>query len=176
MAKLPADVRLLLDKIYDEEIETVRTKRRLLLGRMYLFAYPNPKTEAKLPWFDALPLVILFGANKKYLWGINVHHIPWTYRVNFVKKLMARLESGKRLTYRDVKNAWQSARVPNAFAYLAYRTYLVSLIPTNLKMFDHENWKPVTTKVLQKYEKKSDKYIYQEINNALKQQRRKSKP
>jgi hypothetical protein len=181
-SKIPLNVRDSLDRLYDTDVPTIKKGSRLTLGNMYLFAYPNPKWKQKLPWWDMLPLIILLGVHDGYVHGINVHHIPWSYRIKFVREVMERKAKRKRLLYKDIKRAWNAAKIPAAYAYLAYRTYIYDLIPTNFKMFDYEDWKPVTTKVLQSYAKgggknatSSDAQIYKEIQRRLNAQKKKVK-
>ena len=52
-------------------------------GKMYLFHYPNPKTEKTLPYYDEFPLIILVDVQQKGMTGINLHYLPVEIRQRF---------------------------------------------------------------------------------------------
>lgn len=174
MAKLPKEVQVLLDKIYDEDIETVRATRKLQLGRLYLWGY-DPKFKKSLPVYDVLPLGILLSYNAKYFWMINIHYIPYLRRIQFMRIIMEELKSGKKLKYKTIKKAWMSAQIPMAYARLAFRCYLISHVKTNLKMFDYDNYAPVVKNVLPIFKKQSKATVYKNIERELSKHRKKLK-
>jgi hypothetical protein len=165
MAKFPKQVESLLEKLYDTEIQTVASASRLKFGRIYLFGY-IPKTRADLPYWDALPLIMLLGWGKGEILGINLHYIPWAQRINFTKKIMA-AGKNRRVKYSDIKKAFESSRIPGALAYLSIRKYLIRNVRTKIKVFDNETWEPVVKNVLPRFQKKQDKFIYSELRKKL---------
>lgn len=177
---LPKEVEYLIDKLYEEEPSEKRARsssRRLRpkIGNLYLFYYPDPKTKSKLPYFDALPLVLLFTADSKYLQGVNIHVIPYTWRINFIKAIMRTQNRKGRVDYADIRDAWNEAKIPKAMAYLAWRKYLVSRIKSNMKEFDHTNYLPVTRNVLGDFKKASADFILSDIHRLVKEKRAKIK-
>ena len=56
-------------------------------GRMYLFKY-DPKLRDKLPYWDTYPLVFPFRKLKDGFIGLNMHYLPYQYRIQLLDKLM----------------------------------------------------------------------------------------
>ena len=69
-------LKLNTDKYYKQS-KLDRT-RRYLEGRMYNFFY-DPKTEAKLPYYDRFPLTIIVAMRPDRMLGINLHYIQPRY-------------------------------------------------------------------------------------------------
>jgi hypothetical protein len=173
LAKLPKQVTSLLDRLYDEDIPTIKKSKRLKLGNLYLFGY-DAKTKAKLPYWDMLPLVVLFGYKAPYMIGVNAHYIPFTFRVQLLKELNKKMANGNRLKYKDIQRAWKAARIPKGYYYLAIRKYLISHIQTNIKVFEGEdNWAPVAAKVLPKFKKKSNSQVIKDIQRQFREHKAK---
>lgn len=169
MSRLPKNVTSLLNRLYDEDIPTIKKSKKLKLGNLYLFGYNNPKTKSSLPYYDVIPLVVLFGWNSSTMVGINAHYIPYTYRIQLLTELNKRMANNSRLRYSQIKAAWKAARIPKAYYYLAIRRYLVNRISTNVKVFEGEdNWKPVVAKVLPKFKKKTNSYVIRDIQKQMK--------
>ena len=176
MAGLPKSISFLIDKLYDNKVVTkgIDDLSRRDLGSLILFGYYDPKTKEKLSFWDLIPLLLVFGFNGNYLWGLNIHYIPYTYRLNFIGYLYnKRYKENKFLTWNDIKMAWKGAKIPMAYAYFSYRLYLIPRISTNIKSFGELDWKPVTVNVLPKFKKMADAAIYSYIYQQIKRKRKK---
>ena len=167
MPELPKEVSNLLGKLYDNNIETVTKSKRLVYGNIYLFGY-LPKMKSELPYWDALPMIMLLDRGGGSILGINLHYIPWINRMQFVKRVMA---VGRRIRYEDIKKAWNSAKIPGAFAYLSIRRYLLPHIKTNIKVFGKDNWEPAVKNIMPKFKKAKDQAIYAEMRKQLRAQK-----
>jgi len=67
--------------------EAFRKDRRFMLGRLYCFYY-DPKTKADLPYYDKFPMVLALEKYDDGFLGLNLHYLPYRYRVAFLTKLM----------------------------------------------------------------------------------------
>jgi hypothetical protein len=90
--------------------ETPRYNNRFMLGKMYCFFY-DPKGKADLPYYDKFPMIIALEKYPDGFLGLNLHYLPFKYRVAFLTKLMefASLDSNNdvkrlRVTY-DILSA-----------------------------------------------------------------------
>ena len=102
-SKLDADilskqsVTWILDKIRDirnpSQIgrELLSDKSRhttnIKLGRLYCFYY-DPKTKDDLPYYDRFPLILVLDKYADGFLGLNLHYLPYRYRVAFLNKLL----------------------------------------------------------------------------------------
>ena len=167
--KLPKEINILIDELTDNDHESVKSSSKLQFGKLFLWAY-SAKYASRLDVWDKLPLVIFLGFDGKLIHGINLHYIPFLKRIQFMKMLQGQ---GNKIKYKDIKKAWQSAKLPVAYARLAYRCYLPSHIQSNIKIFeDHEDQMRIVKNVLPIFEKKSRTQVARDIEKALSKQRK----
>ena len=153
-----------MDKIYsNEDIETVKRGKRLLLGKLYMYVY-DPKYKDTLPYYDILALIVLTSFKPPYINGFNIHYIPFLNRLQFMKSVMQKLKNGKKLKYKDIKRAWQKAKLPERLVKYAYRTYLISHIRSNIKVFDYDDYYPIVKETSGKFKKLQDAAIFRDIH------------
>jgi len=164
--KLPQPVEKLLDTLYDEKIKEYKTLRKIRPGMLLLYGY-DAKYKDTLKYWDALPVMLLMYMDGKHIAGLNLHYIPWTYRINFAKYLFE--EQKGHITWKGIKRAWRKAKIPGAYAYYAYRKYLISHIRTSIKVFNKETYLPVVKNVLPEFKKMEDAMIYADIRRRLKE-------
>ena len=95
-----------------EGLDKLRKKHYtgLVHGRIYFFGY-DAKYKDKLPYFDRFPLSIIIDISKDHILGLNLHYLPFKYRLIFIEKLEDFLTNPKNdekeryaLTYGLVKN------------------------------------------------------------------------
>lgn len=60
---------------------------RLTPGRLYMFYY-DPKYKDTLPYYDTFPLVFPYKKDKDGFMGLNMHYLPYYYRVQLMTRLM----------------------------------------------------------------------------------------
>lgn len=159
---LPQEVQNLIDIINDESslpVKTLKSPRQIKLGSMLLFGY-DPKWKKELPFYDILPIVIPIAKYGDRFLGWNIHYCPFTWRVSLAKELMKRISWRKRLTYADVKDAFESARTPLGFLQMTVRCYLYSHIRSNVKEFDKLNYELAVKEVMPRFKKKTEEQIY----------------
>lgn len=174
---LAKNIRQIISSLRGEKKPKVYKKNasKLLRGALYLYRYSNPKYKKVLPYYDARPLVILLEFNATHFLGINCHFIPWTYRVQFVKKVIQRIRYKNRIKYSDIKRAAESVRMPQVYAYFAIRKYIRSRIGSDLYKFDFENWRLATMDIQPNFKKAEDTEIYREMNKKVRNLRKQKK-
>ncbi len=57
------------------------------LGKLYCFYY-DPKGKESLPYYDRFPMVLAIEKNKDEFLGLNLHYLPFNYRLAFLGKLL----------------------------------------------------------------------------------------
>ena len=95
--------------------EAMRYDKRFMLGKMYCFFY-DPKGKDDLPYYDKFPMIIALEKYNDGFLGLNLHYLPYKYRVAFLTKLMdfASFDGNNdvkrlRITY-DILNASRRIR------------------------------------------------------------------
>lgn len=56
-------------------------------GKLYFYMY-NAKHKDTLPYWDKFPLVFPFRAVKNGFYGLNMHYLPYEYRIKILNKLI----------------------------------------------------------------------------------------
>ena len=63
-------------------------------GRMSMFYY-DPKTKAKMPYYDIFPLVLPIDAFRGGFIGLNMHYLPYPIRYRLIDRLQAYASNDK---------------------------------------------------------------------------------
>ena len=77
-------------------------------GRLNMFFY-DPKTKARLPYYDVFPLVLPLESIKGGFLGLNFHYLPYILRFRLLERLQKFADGGMKSTtkfeanYDDVK-------------------------------------------------------------------------
>lgn len=66
--------------------EQEKTKT-IVPGKLYMFMY-DPKNKATLPYYDTFPLVFPYQKAPGGFMGLNMHYLPYYYRVQLMTRLM----------------------------------------------------------------------------------------
>lgn len=67
--------------------ERSRQTSSIKIGKMYSFYY-DPKTKGVLPYYDLFPLVLVLETYPDGFLGLNLHYLPYQYRISFLNKLL----------------------------------------------------------------------------------------
>jgi len=67
--------------------EDFRKSKKFMLGKLYCFFY-DPKGKDDLPYYDKFPMVLVLERYPDGFLGLNLHYLPYKYRVAFLTKLM----------------------------------------------------------------------------------------
>jgi len=57
------------------------------LGKLYCFYY-DPKGKESLPYYDRFPMVLAIEKYNDGFLGLNLHYLPFNYRLAFLSKLL----------------------------------------------------------------------------------------
>lgn len=152
-----------------------KSSSKLLRGALYLFRYSNPKYKKVLPYYDARPLIVMLEYNNTHFLGISTGFLPWTYKIQFVKKIIKRLKYKNRIRYSDIKRAAESIRMPEVYAFFAVRKYIRSRIGSNLYQFSYDNWREATMNIPPNFKKAEDGRILRDMHQKVKNLRKQKK-
>lgn len=122
------------------------------IGRMFLFYY-DPKTKAKLPYYDAFPLILLVDMHDDGFTGLNLHYVHPLVRIKILEALvknvslthletdfLQRTVESKQIAmnYRILKESAQYPMVKPCF-----KKYLSSHVRSNFMYIDPTEWPKV---------------------------------
>ena len=147
--------------------QIVREKSRftttIKLGRLYCFAY-DPKTKDDLPYYDIFPMVLVLEKYSDGFLGLNLHYLPYNYRVAFLNKLLkyAILDEEDnpqrlRITY-DILSASKRFKEFNP----CIKRYLYGHVQSRILTIHPNEWEIATLLPLQQFKKAQPKTVRQE--------------
>jgi hypothetical protein len=67
--------------------ERFRQVDNFRLGKLYCFYY-DPKGKESLPYYDRFPMVLAIEKYNDGFLGLNLHYLPFNYRLAFLGKLL----------------------------------------------------------------------------------------
>ena len=143
--------------------ETYRQTPGFRLGGMYCFYY-DPKTKDKLDYYDRFPMVLVLDRYSDGFLGLNLHYLPFQYRIAFLGKLMKFADlndAGElerlRVTY-DILTASKSLK---AFKPCLKR-YLTGHIQSKILAIQSNEWDIAAFLPIQQFKKASAGKVWQE--------------
>jgi hypothetical protein len=143
--------------------ETYRQTAGFRVGGMYCFYY-DPKTKDKLEYYDRFPMVLALEQYSDGFLGLNLHYLPFQYRVAFLGKLMHFAEMGAngeiqrlRVTY-DILTA--SKRLKEFKPCL--KRYLTGHIQSKILAIQSNEWDIAAFLPIQQFKKASAAKVWQE--------------
>lgn len=110
---------------------------RFEVGKMYLFKY-NPKHKKTLPYYDMLPLIIVFKIGNDRFWGLNLHYLAPNLRIQLLKQLYqyAVIKDDEitrfNISYDEIKN--------NNIFKPCIKEYLYSHVTSRIALIKEEEW------------------------------------
>lgn len=114
---------------------------KIFPGRMYLFLY-DPKTKEELPYYDKFPLVIPWRRTPGGFIGLNLHYLPYFYRVQLLQRLMIYKTNNKMDESTRLKFTWQL--IDGVARYRAakpcVKQYLYSHMKSQFRRIQVEDW------------------------------------
>jgi hypothetical protein len=118
-----------------------QNRARIQPGELYLFHY-DAKHQDTLPYWDMYPLVFPFRRMPDGFIGLNMHYLPYAYRVRLLDRLMS-FKSNKHLTdTTKLKFQWETISGVSKFkiAEPCVHRYLTSHVQSPFKKIGAEYW------------------------------------
>lgn len=138
-----------------------------MIGHMFLFNY-DAKFKYELPYWDTYPLVLPFNIKGDRFWGLNLHYLPYEYRLQLLGGLSKLITDSKISEQQKFQISWQilesTARMnlvkPCVHSYLMTGNHIQS----NLMMIKSEEWFNAILMPLERFESRDrnaskEKYI-----------------
>ena len=138
------------------------------LGSMYLFFY-DPKTKEELPYYDTVPLVIIFKKAPGGFLGLNLHYLSPMLRMKLLGKLLEVTNDKNLSETTKFQLRWKlldnAARFPGVHACV--KRYLKSNINSRLLKINPLDWKKSIMLPIDNFEKASRQTIFNKSRDYL---------
>lgn len=143
--------------------EKSRQTTKFKLGQLYCFYY-DPKGKEDLPYYDIFPMVLVLDRYEDGFLGLNLHYLPYRYRVAFLKKLFDYAVLDKddeikrlRVTY-DILTTSRRLREFQP----CLKRYLFGHIKSRLLTIQPSEWEVATLLPLQQFRKAKPNKVWQD--------------
>ena len=145
-----------------------RFANRASLGGMYFFFY-DPKTKAKLPYYDRFPLIFKVGQSRGSFDGINMHYLPYRLRARLMDALYEtannkRYDESTRLQLNY--NVLRAATKYKEFKP-TYKKYLTSNVRSRFIEINASEWDIALFLPVERFEKASKNTVWRDSRNAI---------
>ena len=145
-----------------------RFANRALLGGMYFFFY-DPKTKAKLPYYDRFPLIFKVGQSRGSFDGINMHYLPYRLRARLMDALYETSNNKRydestrlKLNYNVLKAATKYKEFKPT-----YKKYLTSNVRSRFIEINASEWDIALFLPVERFEKASKNTVWRDSRNAV---------
>ena len=145
-----------------------RFANRASLGGMYFFFY-DPKTKAKLPYYDRFPLIFKVGQSRGSFDGINMHYLPYRLRARLMDALYETSNNKRydestrlKLNYNVLKAATKYKEFKPT-----YKKYLTSQVRSRFIEINASEWDIALFLPVERFEKASKNTVWRDSRNAI---------
>jgi hypothetical protein len=143
--------------------ENFRKTTNYKIGKLYFFYY-DPKGKNELPYYDRFPLVLILDKHPDGFLGLNLHYLPYRYRVAFLNKLRQYAVLNQddeiqrlRITY-DILNASKRLREFRP----CIKKYLHGHLMSKLLTIQPNEWEVASLLPLQQFRGAMPQEVWQE--------------
>ena len=141
---------------------------KLVPGRFYLYQY-DPKTKEQMPYYDAMPLVLITDVTSDGWYGINFHYMPPAVRLKIMEGFYDTLKNPALTDGVKLKANWKRAvsvaRAASAHQYLKHsiKRYLANHVTSPLIELDPEYWAMCVFLPLSRFKKKTTSFVWSDV-------------
>lgn len=154
-----------MDIISDDRLTQLNAPRS---GKMYTFFY-DPKTKAKLPYYDTFPLILFVDTYQGGFRGLNLHYLPPAPRAKLFDALLGTANNKKfndstklKINYSILKgSAKYSAFAP------CFKHYLSGYVKSKIVEVDAPEWPIAMFLPTESFRKANKKTVWNESRKMI---------
>lgn len=140
---------------------------RVIPGEMYMFRY-DPKTKAKLPFYDVFPLVLPFRRVERGFLGLNLHYIPYMLRVRILRYLSDFTNNEKMDETTRLRLSWNLLESSSRFdpVRACVKRYLSENIETRFLRIPYPDWVIASQLPVERFMKEEKATVWRETRKT----------
>ena len=145
-----------------------RFANRASLGGMYFFFY-DPKTKAKLPYYDRFPLIFKVGQSRGSFEGINMHYLPYRLRARLMDALYETANNKRYDESTRLKLSYDVLKAASKYKEFkpTYKKYLTSQVRSRFIEINASEWDIALFLPVERFEKASKNTVWRDSRNAV---------
>lgn len=114
---------------------------RVMPGKLYMFLY-DPKLKKELPYYDRFPLVFPFRKTSNGFIGLNMHYLPYHFRIQLLDRLMIYKSNARMDETTRIKYSWELIDGVSRYAAAkpCVKQYLLGHVRSQFKQIISKDW------------------------------------
>ena len=143
--------------------EKSRKTTTIKLGRLYCYYY-DPKTKDDLPYYDRFPMVLVLDKYADGFLGLNLHYLPYRYRVAFLKKLFQYAVLDNEDEIKRLRITYDILTASKRFKEFqpCIKRYLYSHVKSKVLTIQPNEWEVAALLPLQQFRKAKPTQVWQD--------------
>lgn len=142
---------------------SVKHTINILPGGLYMFFY-DPKHKDTLPYYDRFPMVFPWKKTEDGFIGLNLHYLPYGYRVKLMDKLLQFKQNTKMDENTRLKFSWGLIDGVAKFAPAkpCVKQYLTSHVKSPFLQINAVDWPTAMMMPVERFVGSSKERVWQE--------------
>lgn len=140
----------------------------IITGQMYLFMY-DPKMSAKLPYYDTLPVVVVFRKVPEGFFGLNMHYLPPLFRMKLLDRMLELVNDETMGENTRMMVTWKLlsnfTRYPGA--NVAVKRYLYEQLGSRFMKIYPKDWRKTIMLPIDNFEKASRNQVFNDARSKI---------
>ena len=151
-----------------KEDSALKTSSNPLPGRMYMYVY-DPKTKAKLPYYDKFPLIIMVGPAPKGFYGINLHYLPPKLRALLMDNLYTVASDRRYDENTKLRISYDILKGASKYRYFkpTFKHYLNAHVNSQFLKIDSAEWDIALFLPTERFEKAKKSRVFADSRKAV---------
>ena len=143
--------------------ESFRRTTSIKMGMLYSFYY-DPKGKAEMPYYDRFPMVIILDKYQDGFLGLNLHYLPYRYRVAFLKKLFQYATLNKDDEIKRLRVTYEILTASKRFREFqpCIKRYLYGHVKSRILTIQPNEWETASLLPLQQFKKAKPTQVWQD--------------
>lgn len=147
----------------DKLLKDPKTVSNMEPGKLYMFAY-DPKHKAKLPYYDAYPLIFPFAVKGNQIWGINLHYLPPKARALLMDELIGLVDNRFKNDNKKLRISYEILNGVSKFDAFrpCIKSYLTGHFRSKFLLIPYDEWDIALTLPTARFQKASQAHVWDE--------------
>lgn len=149
--------------------EEFRHSNKFRMGQLYYFYY-SPKGKDDLPYYDKFPCVLALEKYDDGFLGLNLHYLPFKYRVAFIGKLMQYASMTREDEVKRIRITYDILVASKRFREFrpCIKRYLTSHIRSKILAVQPDEWQIAIALPIHQFKGAKPKEVWQDSLNEIK--------
>ena len=140
----------------------------IIPGNLYMYFY-DPKLKQKLPYYDRFPMVLPFRKVEDGFIGLNLHYLPYQFRVILMRNLTSLANNQKMDKTTRIKMSWQILENASKFNFAkpCVKQYLLAHVRSPFKLILPKDWGTAMMLPVERFAKADKETVWKDSRKKI---------